>query len=136
MLLTRASEYAILSLIVISKESEPQDAESLATKLELSKSFLAKILQNLAKGGVLKSFKGAKGGFALDKAPSDITLIQIIDIAEGKHPKVFTCSSEKSDCMRDPSFICALQPFLGRLQVKIDDFLQHITLQDLLTEEK
>jgi len=48
MLLTKASEYALLSLILISKEDYPIDVDTLSKKLNISKSFLAKILQSLA----------------------------------------------------------------------------------------
>ncbi len=70
MLFTKASEYALLSLIYISQKETPQDVDSLALELDIPKSFLAKILQTLAKDGLLKSFKGAKGGFVLIKEPS------------------------------------------------------------------
>ena len=65
MLITRASEYAILSLIVLSKADSPIDSETLSTQLSIPKSFLAKILQALAKHGILKSYKGVNGGFSL-----------------------------------------------------------------------
>lgn len=73
MLFTKASEYALLSLIYISQKETPQDVDSLALELDIPKSFLAKILQTLAKDGLLKSFKGAKGGFVLIKEPSQYT---------------------------------------------------------------
>ena len=67
MLLTRASEYALLSLALIGESGDPKDVDTLSKQLDISKSFLAKILQNLAKAGILVSYKGAKGGFALKK---------------------------------------------------------------------
>ena len=71
MLFTKASEYALLSLILISQKSSPVDVDTISNELKISKSFLAKILQNLAKDGVLKSFKGANGGFALNGEPEN-----------------------------------------------------------------
>lgn len=135
MLLTRASEYAILSLILIAKEKLPQDADGLSKKLDISKSFLAKILQNLAKDGILNSYKGAKGGFELSKPVEDITLLEIIKASEGKHPKVFACSVGRDDCVRKPDYICGLQPLFNNLQIKIDDFLLTIKLSDLIIKE-
>lgn len=82
MLLTKASEYALLSLIMISQKENPQDVDTLSTQLGISKSFLAKILQSLAKEGIVKSFKGAHGGFMLAKDPSEFSLKQIIECAE------------------------------------------------------
>ena len=67
MLITRASEYAILSLIVLSKASAPMDSETLSNQLSIPKSFLAKILQALARNEILKSYKGVNGGFVLVK---------------------------------------------------------------------
>ncbi|HED6207302.1 TPA: Rrf2 family transcriptional regulator, partial [Campylobacter coli] len=55
MLFTKASEYALLSLIYIAHKENPQDVDSLALELNIPKSFLAKILQTLAKDNLLKS---------------------------------------------------------------------------------
>mgnify|MGYP000663214980 FL=1 len=84
MLLTRASEYALLSLDVIRKSDSPIGAEQLATELCIPKSFLAKILQSLAKKGILESRKGAHGGFILAKEVNEISVNDIIFAAEGK----------------------------------------------------
>ena len=132
MLITRASEYAILSLIVLSKASSPIDSETLSNQLSISKSFLAKILQSLAKNGILKSYKGVNGGFALLKKPKDISLLDIMSSVEGKAPTVFDCSPSLSDCPSNKAELCSIWPFLNRLQGKIDRFLAEITLEDVL----
>ena len=67
MLLTKKSEYALLSLVSIAQSDTPKNVDFLATELNISKSFLAKILQNLAKNGILNSYKGNNGGFTLKK---------------------------------------------------------------------
>ena len=46
MLLTKASEYALLSLIYISQKEAPVDVDTMSNELGISKSFLAKILQS------------------------------------------------------------------------------------------
>ena len=69
MLFTKASEYAMLSLILLSQAKHPKDVDTISSELGISKSFLAKILQNLAKEGILHSFKGANGGFVLADKP-------------------------------------------------------------------
>ena len=134
MLITRASEYAILSLILLSKTKEPQDSETLSRELSISKSFLAKILQSLAKDKILKSYKGVNGGFSLVKEPSQVTMLEIISCVEGKTPAVFDCASSENDCPSDKADICSIWPFLHRLQGKIDDFLAELTLADILEE--
>ncbi len=135
MLITKASEYAILSLIVLSKTDTPKDSDSLSRELFISKSFLAKILQALAKNGILKSYKGANGGFMLDKSPENIDILSIITSVEGRNPSVFECSASEEDCPSDRAAICSIWPMLNRLQKNIDDFLADLTLQDILQEK-
>lgn len=132
MLITRASEYAILSLIVLSKANSPLDSETLSRELSISKSFLAKILQALAKNGILKSYKGVNGGFVLSYDPKDISMLQVMSSVEGKAPAVFECAPSEKDCPSDKANICSIWPFLNKLQGKIDTFLADLTLADIL----
>ncbi len=135
MLITRASEYAILSLILLSSAKEPMDSETLSRELTISKSFLAKILQSLAKAEILKSYKGSKGGFALQKSAKDISMLEVMSVVEGKAPAVFECSPSEKDCPSDRANICSIWPFLNKLQGKIDIFLQTLTLADIIEED-
>lgn len=132
MLITRASEYAILSLILLSKNSSPMDSETLSRELSIPKSFLAKILQALAKNNILKSFKGVNGGFVLNKNPKDINMLEVMSTVEGKVPAVFECSPSREDCPSDRAGLCSIWPFLNKLQGKIDTFLSELTLADIL----
>ncbi|MCO4845706.1 MAG: Rrf2 family transcriptional regulator [Sulfurovum sp.] len=132
MLLTRASEYALLSLDAIRKSDSPIGAEQLATELCIPKSFLAKILQSLAKKDILESRKGAHGGFILAKGVNEISVKDIIFAAEGKAPAVFDCTSYTSTCPNGVIGSCAISPFLMNFQTKIDDFLNGLMLGDIL----
>ena len=132
MLITKASEYAILSLIVLSKKKKPMDSETLSRELAIPKSFLAKILQSLAKVGILVSYRGANGGFALAKDAKEIDMLSVMSAVEGKTPAVFDCAPSESNCPSDKANICTIWPFLNKLQGKIDTFLQELTLADVL----
>jgi len=132
MLLTRASEYALLSLDVLRKSDAPLGAEQLANELSIPKSFLAKILQSLAKQGILESRKGAHGGFILAKDMTEISVNDIIFAAEGKVPAVFDCTSYSTSCPNGSIGTCAISPFLANFQTKIDDFLNGLMLSDIL----
>lgn len=134
MLITRASEYAILSLILLSSAKEPMDSDTLSRELAISKSFLAKILQSLAKQQILKSYKGVNGGFVLNKEASQINMLEIMTCVEGKAPAVFECSPSQEDCSSEKANVCSIWPFLNKLQGKIDYFLAEITLEDVLKD--
>ncbi len=132
MLLTRASEYALLSLDTIRQSDKPIGAEQLANELNIPKSFLAKILQSLAKEGILESRKGAHGGFVMAKDIHEIAVRSIIMAAEGKAPAVFDCTSYMHNCPNGAIGSCAISPFLANFQTRIDDFLNGLMLSDIL----
>lgn len=134
MLMTKASEYALLSLIVLAKAGHAMDADTLSKELDISKSFLAKILQSLARIGILKSYKGVNGGFELARESRDITVLEVMEAAEGKSPAVFSCSPSLEDCPSNKALSCSLWPFLNRLQGKVDGFLGTLTLEAILEE--
>jgi len=132
LLLTKKSEYALLSLVSIAKSSEPKNVEVLANELGISKSFLAKILQNLAKHGILNSFKGNNGGFTLKKSYDELTILEITTIAEEKTPSVFECTSDAGTCSSSFNGSCTVFPLLANLQNKINGFLDNLTLKDII----
>jgi Rrf2 family protein len=134
MLMTRASEYALLSLIVMAKAGRALDVDTLSRELDISKSFLAKILQSLARQGILNSYKGVNGGFELARHSRDITVLEVMEAAEGKSPAVFSCSPSQEDCPSNKAMSCGLWPFLNRLQGKVDGFLGTLTLEAILEE--
>ncbi len=131
MLLTRASEYALLSLDKIRKSDRPIGSEQLAKELCIPKSFLAKILHNLAKEQILESHRGAQGGFTIKATLKDITVYDIILASEGKAPTVFDCSQYQDNCPNGSIGTCAISPFLAIFQGKIDLFLRELTLDQL-----
>ncbi|RUM68517.1 MAG: transcriptional regulator [Sulfurovum sp.] len=133
MLLTRASEYALLSLNIIRNSEKPKGAEQLSIELSIPKSFLAKILQGLAKANILESKKGAHGGFIMIKKSNEISIAEIIIAAEGKTPAVFDCTQYSATCPNGTIGMCSISPFLVNFQTKIDTFLHELTLEDIFT---
>ena len=131
MLLTKKSEYALLSLISIAKSTEPKNVDELSRELNISKSFLAKIMQNLAKQGLVISHRGVNGGFALNKSWENITILEIVVAAEEKIPSVFECSPSADNCPNQVAMLCTIWPLLNNLQIRINDFLEKLTLKDI-----
>lgn len=131
MLLTKKSEYALLSLISIAKHTEPINVDLLSKEINVSKSFLAKIMQNLAKAELVLSHRGVNGGFVLNKNIEDITILEIVIAAEERNPMVFECSNSVEACPSNKAELCGIWPLLNNLQTKVNDFLAHLTLKDI-----
>lgn len=131
MLFTKASEYALFSLVLVAQKQNPVDVDTISKELSISKSFLAKILQSLARDGILLSFKGNNGGFLLAKNPIEITLKDIIASAEKKPTTVFECSHEHNPNSKRCE-ICKIRGIFDFLQNSVDDFLDTITLKEII----
>ncbi len=133
MLLTKKSEYALLSLVSIARSNSPKNVDVLSRELNIPKSFLAKIMQNLAKNDIVISHRGVNGGFVLKKPYDEITILEITTVAEEKIPSVFECSPSIASCPSDVGNACSIWPLLNNLQGKINIFLEELTLKDIAT---
>ena len=81
-------EQAICLLIMIahSDEGMPLKSYNISEELEVSDSYLKKIIRQLVVAGLINSEAGKKGGVSLKKTPDKITLLDIFEAIEGKEP--------------------------------------------------
>ena len=128
MLFTKASEYALLSLIYMAQQPIPQDVDKISNEIKISKSFLAKI-------GILNSYKGANGGFILAKDIAEISLKDIIEGAEKHAPAVYECSISRDDCKKGIGDVCQIWSIFNNLQIQVDAILGEITLKDIIEKQ-
>jgi Rrf2 family protein len=99
----------------------------------IPKSFLSKIFQDLVKAGLVRSIRGAGGGFALVKDPAEISVLEIIEAIEGKI--VFQrCKQLKPDCEHSDG--CALCALFEQAQDGVKEVLLRTTLVDLIERQE
>jgi Rrf2 family transcriptional regulator, iron-sulfur cluster assembly transcription factor len=135
MQITRAGEYGVLGLMNLARRSPGQMAmiDEVSRTEQIPKSFLAKIFQSLAKAGLVRSIRGAGGGFALVKDPAQVSVLEIIEAIEGKI--VFQrCKQLKPDC--DHAGGCALCGLFEQAQDGVKDVLLRTTLVDLIRQQE
>ena len=106
MILSRTSQYAIQALIYMATQPSGVAVlnRTIAEKLGVSPTYLAKILQNLCKFNLLYSFRGNQGGFCLREKGEKINLLQIVLVTEGSGIKEecvlgFKVCSDKKPCL-------------------------------------
>ena len=82
---SRRCEYALQAVLYLAlkEEGEKTSIKELTNHIRIPSPFLAKILQDLAHTGLLKSGKGPRGGFALSKPAREITMFQIVEAMDG-----------------------------------------------------
>ena len=85
LIFSRECEYALQAVLYLAlKPAEDMTSiRELTKKLDIPYHFLAKILQDLARKGLLRSLKGPTGGFTLGLPPEDITLFSIVEAIDG-----------------------------------------------------
>jgi len=85
MRMSRASAYAISAVLQLAETPPgvPIPCSHLAKTGEMPERFLLQVLRNLVNHGLLKSIRGVDGGYFLQRAPSEITLLHIIEATDG-----------------------------------------------------
>jgi Rrf2 family protein len=86
MRLTRSQEYAVHALLQLaqSRSGGPVSCNHLATCGEMPHRFLLQILRDLSKYGIVRSARGAIGGYSLAREPDQISLLDVVEATEGK----------------------------------------------------
>ena len=82
---SQATKYCIRAVLYLAEHGgeKPLMSRQIAKALRVPEPFLAKILQQLSKRGVLRSFKGRGGGFVLARPASQIHLGEVVEAVEG-----------------------------------------------------
>ncbi len=104
MQITRAAEYAIRGLLDLCSQPEGTVCllSDVSARQDIPASFLSKIFQNLAKAGMVSSFRGSGGGFVLAKDPHQITLLDVLEAIEGRLA-LNVCINDGMPCENKPT---------------------------------
>src|SRR5579863_2657387 len=130
MIYSRSSEYAIRALVNLTQvpEGKYAMAKRVAGEEEMPAHFLAKILQQLARKGLLRSSKGPTGGFSLRVPADEIRLVDIVEALDGL-TEYQQCAAGLSECSDDMP--CPLHDSWKAVRSRIMDYLGRNTIADL-----
>lgn len=130
MIYSRSAEYAIRAFVFLAQVPTGKYAmvKQIAEESDIPSHFLAKILQQLARQGFLRSSKGPTGGFCLRYAATDITLLQIVESIDGlaDYQRCIGGMMECNDQMR-----CGMHDSWKALRSRIIEYLEGTTVEDL-----
>ena len=129
--LRRNTDYALRIMVDLANRFNGEfiSARQLASEGNFSYQLGCKILQKLHKANLVKSDMGPKGGFALSREPSAITLMEVITTLQGGI-RLNRCLLGGRGCEFEPE--CEIHTKLTCLQLYIDGYLGGITLQEIL----
>lgn len=135
MIFSRKTDYGLRALMYLAERRArgPVTLSEIAEKLMIPKAFLSKILQQLAKKGVVRSLKGPSGGFVLAVEPGEVTLQEILAEIDGP-TRVFECFATESDCTLYSD--CLMREVFSEVEEQISAVLARYTLADFHFNEK
>lgn len=132
MQITRAGDYAIRSMLYLS--SKPSGSRIMSSEVALAEdipvNFVRKILESLVKNGLVKSYRGAGGGFTLGRDAADISLLQIIESVEGPFA-LNECLSSKG-CKKQPA--CPVSLIWQEAQEAVVNVFERYSLADIVNK--
>lgn len=137
MKITQEADYALRVILYLSKlgYGEKVEARVIAEKEDLPLRFLLKLLRKLTKSGIVVSFRGVKGGYALNKEPKDINLKDVIESIDGPI-YVNRCTYDPQYCNAGKNGNCEVHRALCKIQKKLVDELESVNFQSLLEENE
>lgn len=108
---------------------------NIAQRQNISEHYLEQLIAVLRKAGLVKSVRGAQGGYILAKPPETITIGDVIRVLEGPIAPVDCVSEEEPEpCSR--ADYCVTRSIWAKVRDSVTDVLDSITLADMVEEEK
>ncbi len=129
--LTKACSYGIFGMIYLAKQPQGKivSLAEISKAENLPEKFLAKIFQNLTRSGLIRSHRGAGGGFSLARPANKIMVKKLLESIQGPIC-IAKCLSELEDC--DKKDVCKLRRVLKKVQDYATKILTQNTLADLI----
>ena len=100
----------------------------------ISQKYLESIMTTLSKAGFVDAVHGKGGGYRLNRTPKEYTVGSILKLTEGSLAAVSCTSQGPSACSR--STCCQTKPMWEELDTIIDNYLESVTLADLMNKQQ
>ncbi len=134
--LSKKADYALMAMkhLAIKTASAPSStsAREIAEQYDIPIELMAKVLQRLARSGLLTSHQGTRGGYTLSKPMASISVADIIQAIDGPLT-VTACSTEDEQCEQFTK--CNIRDPLWRIKDRILDALSTCSLAEISSAE-
>ena len=133
MKLTTKGRYAVMAMadLALFKDSGPINLTDISLRQNISLAYLEQIFIKLKKNNLVKSIRGAKGGYVLETSPEDINISNII-AAVDEEIKTLNCKKESKKGCNNKSSKCITHNLWDELDQHINSFFEKVKLEDLI----
>ncbi len=135
MLISTKGRYGVMIMVYLAENYNKghKPLKEIAASQELSEKYLEQIINPLTKAGLLISYRGSQGGYALAKAPADVSVGEILRILEGSLAPVYRVAENGETCEKLNS--CNSVVVWKKIKDAIDNVVDNMSLSDLIDEE-
>jgi len=133
MKLTTKGRYAVMAMadLALFKDKGPINLTDISLRQNISLAYLEQIFLKLKKNNLVKSVRGAKGGYILELSPEDIRISYII-AAVNEEVKMLNCKKDSKKGCNNKSTKCITHNLWDQLDQHINSFFERVKLQDLV----
>ena len=133
MKLTTKGRYAVMAMadLAVFKDKGPISLTDISLRQNISLAYLEQIFIKLKNKNLVKSVRGAKGGYVLEFSPEDIKISNIIT-AVNEEVKTLNCKKESKKGCNNKSSKCITHNLWDQLDQHINNFFKKVKLQDLV----
>ena len=137
MKLTSKGRYAVMALADLAKfnSDNPVSLRDISLRQGISLDFLEQIFSKLKKHSIVKSIRGANGGYILNKEPVEIKLANILNAVD-EEVKTVQCKKESKKGCNGKATKCVTHNLWDELETHINSFFEKKSLEDLLKNNK
>lgn len=131
MMVSTKGRYALTVMLDLARQ-DPENYISLrevAERQHISMKYLESIVAILNRAGLVQALRGKGGGYRLARTPAECSVGEILRLTEGSMAPVY-CLEPGGGCAKTES--CITYPMWRELDKLIEDYLQSVTLADLL----
>ncbi len=133
MKISTRGRYGIRAIVDIAYNGrgKPEQIRKIAERQEIPPRYLEQIFQRLKKAGIIKTLRGAKGGYYLGKPPSQISVADVIQVTDGPLAPVLCREYSKKDAECHRAGYCVVKPVWDEVGRRMAEYLRSVTIEEL-----
>tara|TARA_B100001564_G_C20282626_1_gene508826 strand:- start:79 stop:504 length:426 start_codon:yes stop_codon:yes gene_type:complete len=137
MKLNSKGRYAVMAMadLALFKDKGPISLTDISIRQNISLAYLEQIFIKLKHNNLVKSVRGAKGGYVLEQSPDTIKISKIISAVE-EEIKTLNCKKDSKKGCNNKTSKCITHNLWDQLDQHINNFFEKVKLQDLIKKNQ
>ena len=136
MRLSTKGRYALIAMAYIARKdfSSKISVTEISTELGISQTYLEQLFMKLRKANLVKSVRGASGGFSLNLSPKNIRIHDIMEAVDENFAAITNGSSYETEVLPKPFELVLTEKFWEQFSSQVYLFLHNISLEDVASD--